>query len=610
MADIIQIRRDTASNWTSANPVLAQAELGIETDTQKIKSGDGTTAWSSLSYLVDTGGYAAYGDATANFTGDLQKSGVSVPAYGDTTSNFTGALQKSGVPVAADANLNSFIAAVDLPVADGSADQVLKTDGSGTVSFGDAAAGGGATYDPTVGTETFCPTPVNEYGDLLGITHLKTQGSSYTYSGAVRGRDSSATCKAKGNQFNVFSTFRQTPASQSQSVYRGGLLNTTFTVVPSTGVITWYTTGNDWQEVWMTNTYNGSPNSTQTYNSIPGAGQVTMNGNIVWEGQASHQFTCLSWGTNADGSYSNRNYNSGSGAGLHGENGNRHALPAEANSAGYGFNVGYNQANSKASYRTVYFQGTTAAPSMNTLTMMPNTTSSTVAKVNMINQPGIYPSNTYNYPVDLVTYYVSGSWSMLGLSYNGAVSGEINSGFDRAQYSNKMAFLLMEGTTPCVMVYDSQWKPSKWTSYNSAPTDFGANTQTGTQYYPQYSPNYGGEAGFVATGVENEFICYHYSTSPQYMGTYVPPGLQKFKIDPATGKFTDMYYCDIDRSVKGWKQRATDSHFMHGLYGDDGNSATLTHLLVIRNDWVSERARWSAQVIGLPAATDWKPYVI
>lgn len=610
MADIIQIRRDTASNWTSANPVLAQAELGIETDTQKIKSGDGTTAWSSLSYLVDTGGYAAYGDATANFTGDLQKSGVSVPAYGDTTSNFTGALQKSGVPVAADANLNSFIAAVDLPVADGSADQVLKTDGSGTVSFGDAASGGGATYDPTVGTETFCPTPVNEYGDLLGITNLKTQGSSYTYSGAVRGRDSGATCKAKGNQFLVFNSFRATPASQAQSVYRGGLLNTSFTVVPSTGVITWQTASNDWQEVWMTNTYSGSPNSTQSYNSIPGAGQVTMNGNIVWEGQSSHQFTCLSWGTNADGSYNARNYNSGSGSGLHGENGNRSALPTEANSAGYAFNVGYNQANSKASYRTVYFQGTTSAPTMQTLTMMPNTTSSTVAKVNMINQPGIYPSSTYSYPVDLVTYYVNGSWSMLGLSYNGAVSGEITSGFDRAQYSNKMAFLLMEGTTPCVMVYDSQWKPSKWTSYNSAPTDLGSNDQTGTQYYPQYSPNYGGEAGFVATGVENEFICYHYSTSPQYMGTYIPPGLQKFKIDPATGKFTDIYYCDLDRSVKGWKQRANDSHFMHGLYGDDGNSATLTHFLLIRNDWVSERARWSAQVIGLPAATDWKPFVI
>ena len=98
VADIIQLRRDTASNWTSANPTLAQGELGVETDTSKIKIGDGSTAWSSLSYLIDTGGYAAYSDATANFTGTLQNGGsnvvvdsdigTSVQAYdADTTKN-------------------------------------------------------------------------------------------------------------------------------------------------------------------------------------------------------------------------------------------------------------------------------------------------------------------------------------------------------------------------------------------------------------------------------------------------------------------------------------------------------------------------------------------
>ena len=78
MADIIQIRRDTAANWTSANPVLAQGELGVETDTDKIKIGDGSTAWTSLEYLIDTGGYASYSDTTANFTGTLQNGGSNV----------------------------------------------------------------------------------------------------------------------------------------------------------------------------------------------------------------------------------------------------------------------------------------------------------------------------------------------------------------------------------------------------------------------------------------------------------------------------------------------------------------------------------------------------
>lgn len=50
MAVQIQLRNDTAANWTSANPVLAVGEFGLETDTSLFKIGDGSTAWTSLSY--------------------------------------------------------------------------------------------------------------------------------------------------------------------------------------------------------------------------------------------------------------------------------------------------------------------------------------------------------------------------------------------------------------------------------------------------------------------------------------------------------------------------------------------------------------------------------
>lgn len=46
----IQLRHDTAANWTSVNPILLEGEVGIETDTRKQKFGDGVTAWNSLSY--------------------------------------------------------------------------------------------------------------------------------------------------------------------------------------------------------------------------------------------------------------------------------------------------------------------------------------------------------------------------------------------------------------------------------------------------------------------------------------------------------------------------------------------------------------------------------
>jgi hypothetical protein len=47
---LIQIRRDTAANWTAANPTLAAGEQGWESDTDLLKIGDGATAWNSLAY--------------------------------------------------------------------------------------------------------------------------------------------------------------------------------------------------------------------------------------------------------------------------------------------------------------------------------------------------------------------------------------------------------------------------------------------------------------------------------------------------------------------------------------------------------------------------------
>lgn len=55
MADRIQLRGDTAAAWALANPVLAQREFALETDTNKTKIGDGVTAWNALPYASITG---------------------------------------------------------------------------------------------------------------------------------------------------------------------------------------------------------------------------------------------------------------------------------------------------------------------------------------------------------------------------------------------------------------------------------------------------------------------------------------------------------------------------------------------------------------------------
>ena len=46
----IQLRNDTAENWTTKNPVLLQGEMGVEFDTGKIKIGNGTDHWTTLKY--------------------------------------------------------------------------------------------------------------------------------------------------------------------------------------------------------------------------------------------------------------------------------------------------------------------------------------------------------------------------------------------------------------------------------------------------------------------------------------------------------------------------------------------------------------------------------
>lgn len=53
----LRFKRGTAAALTSNNPTLNSGEPGYETDTGKLKIGDGVTAWNSLSYFSDGEGY-------------------------------------------------------------------------------------------------------------------------------------------------------------------------------------------------------------------------------------------------------------------------------------------------------------------------------------------------------------------------------------------------------------------------------------------------------------------------------------------------------------------------------------------------------------------------
>lgn len=91
----IQLRRGTAAQWTSANPVLKQGELGYETDTKLAKLGDGTTAWTSLAYWNVGGGggsvvsvFGRAGAVTAQ-SGDYTAAQVGADAAGTSAAETT-----------------------------------------------------------------------------------------------------------------------------------------------------------------------------------------------------------------------------------------------------------------------------------------------------------------------------------------------------------------------------------------------------------------------------------------------------------------------------------------------------------------------------------------
>lgn len=85
---LIQVRRDTAANWTSANPTLSAGEFGFETDTGKVKIGDGSTAWTSLGYLV-TDAKLVLADVTTNDV-STSKHGFAPKAPNDVTKFLDG----------------------------------------------------------------------------------------------------------------------------------------------------------------------------------------------------------------------------------------------------------------------------------------------------------------------------------------------------------------------------------------------------------------------------------------------------------------------------------------------------------------------------------------
>lgn len=197
----IQLRRAAASSWTSVNPILALGEVGIETDTRKLKVGDGSTQWTGLSYTV-----VAWSDVSGK---------PAVIASGATQADARTAIGLGSVDNTSDATKNA--AAVTLtnktltnPTVNAYTEGVVTV---GTVSSSHTLAiTAGTVITATLTASTACtftmPTAAaGKSFTLLLKQAASTGGGTATFTGVKWGSAGAPTVTATAGKMDIFSFF-------------------------------------------------------------------------------------------------------------------------------------------------------------------------------------------------------------------------------------------------------------------------------------------------------------------------------------------------------------------------------------------------------------------
>ena len=184
VADQIQIRRDTASNWSSNNPTLAAGEQGWESDTNKMKVGDGSAAWNSLSYFHSQG-YQSSDAQLTDIAGLTPTDGNFIVGDG---SNF---VTESGVTVRASLGLTigTDVQAYDAQLADIAG--LNPTDGNFIVGDGsNFVLESGATARTSLGLGTIATAATSDYAATANnLSDLASASTARTNLGVAIGTD-------------------------------------------------------------------------------------------------------------------------------------------------------------------------------------------------------------------------------------------------------------------------------------------------------------------------------------------------------------------------------------------------------------------------------------
>ena len=203
MSSIIQIKRGTAAAWTSANPTLNAGEIGFESDTKKMKVGDGSTAWTSLSYTATDGDISGV-TAGTGLTGGGSSGSVTL-AIDSTVATLTGTQTLTNKTLTSPV-LNTATSHNTILKAPQERTTVSATAATGTINF-DASTQGVLYYTTNAsanwtlnvrGSSSASLDSILTTGDSITVAFLVTQGSTAYYQSAFQIDGAAVTPKWQG----------------------------------------------------------------------------------------------------------------------------------------------------------------------------------------------------------------------------------------------------------------------------------------------------------------------------------------------------------------------------------------------------------------------------
>jgi hypothetical protein len=183
----MQQRRGTASQWTTANPILNAGEIGFETDTNKFKIGDGTNHWADLDYFIDEAGLGTT-------LGDYVETSLLAAANGVATLNSSGKLETSQVPDLAQVTVHAVAnQAARLALSVQVGDIAIQSDNGQTYVLSATPASTNGNWTPITVADPF---PSHDTDDL-------TEGSSNLYYTTARAKTDAASLLTNATLTNI-----------------------------------------------------------------------------------------------------------------------------------------------------------------------------------------------------------------------------------------------------------------------------------------------------------------------------------------------------------------------------------------------------------------------